>query len=59
MRGNGEIVTGEIPDMENDESMVTTYKQSYAIPLLIAAAALFVIDIFIRKLRVKRKAAKK
>ncbi|MBQ8341483.1 MAG: VWA domain-containing protein, partial [Clostridia bacterium] len=59
MRGNGEIYVNELPDLSNDESAVTTYRQSYAIPLLIAAASIFVVDIFVRKLRVKRKSTKK
>ena len=59
MRGNGEITVGEIPSLENDAEKVTTYKQSYSILLLAIAVALFVIDIFVRKLRVKRKSTKK
>ena len=55
MRDNGEVSVGEIPDMENDEGELTLYKQSYVIPLLIAAAALFVIDIVVRKLRLRKK----
>ncbi len=59
MRGNGEIYTDGVPGLENDEDVVTTYKQSYVIPLLIAAVVLFVADVFVRKLRVKRRAAKR
>jgi uncharacterized membrane protein len=59
MRGKGEILVDEIPSLENDQSKITTYKQSYAIPLLLSAAALFVIDVFVRKLRVKRKGVKR
>ena len=59
MRGNGEIYVDEIPNMESNEEYVTTYKQSYTIPLLIAAASIFVIDVFIRKLRIKRRSAAK
>ncbi|MBQ4585345.1 MAG: VWA domain-containing protein [Clostridia bacterium] len=59
LRGNGTISIGEIPSLENDETKITTYKQSFVIPLLIIAVVLFVIDVFIRKLRVKRKAVKK
>ena len=59
IRGNGQITTGEIPNLENDEDMITTYKQSFAILLLAIATGLFVLDVFIRKLRVKRKATKR
>ena len=58
MRGNGEITVDEIPSLEIDQSKVTTYKETYDIPLLIAAVVLFVIDVFVRKLRVKRKGNK-
>ena len=57
MRGNGSTMVGEIPSLENDKNEVTTYKLSYVIPLLIAAVALFVIDILIRKLRFRKKKA--
>ena len=59
MRGKGEVLVDEIPNMENDKSKVTTYKVSFVIPLLIGAISLFVIDVFVRKLRVKKKAKKK
>lgn len=59
MRGKGEIMVDEIPSLENDPSKITTYKQSYATLLLFIAAALFVIDVFVRKLRVKRKGVKR
>ncbi len=61
MRNNGETAIDGIPDLTNDKNELTTYKQSYVIPLLAAAIVLFVIDILIRKLRrgKKHKAAKK
>ena len=58
MRGNGEVLVDEIPSLENDKNKVTTYKVSFVIPLLIGAISLFVIDVFIRKLRVKKKVRK-
>ncbi|MBO5356150.1 MAG: VWA domain-containing protein [Clostridia bacterium] len=58
MRGNGEVLVNEIPSLENDKNKVTTYKVSFVIPLLIGAISLFVIDVFIRKLRVKKKVRK-
>jgi hypothetical protein len=59
MRGNGEVLVDEIPSMEYEKDKITTYKVSYVIPLLIAAVSIFVVDVFIRKLRVKKKAHKK
>ena len=55
MRDNGEVTEGEIPDMENKESEITTYRQSYIVPLLVAAAVMFLIDVSLRKLRKKKK----
>lgn len=49
MRGNGEIYDGEIPDLENDKSEISTYQVNFKVPLLIAAVSVFVADIVIRK----------
>ncbi|MBQ8529462.1 MAG: VWA domain-containing protein [Clostridia bacterium] len=54
MRNFGGITEGEIPSLENDESEVSTYKVSYAIPLLIAAVVLFLLDILLRTLKIRR-----
>ena len=59
MRGNGDVFVDDIPSMEYEKDKITTYKVSYVIPLLIAAVSIFVVDVFIRKLRVKKKAQKK
>jgi uncharacterized membrane protein len=59
MRGNGEITVDKIPSLENDVDKITTYKQTYANLLLAIATGLFVLDVFVRKLRVKRKGAKR
>ncbi|MBR2020555.1 MAG: VWA domain-containing protein [Clostridia bacterium] len=61
MRNNGQTAIDGIPDLTNDKNELTTYKQSYVIPLLAAAIALFVLDVLIRKLRrgKKSKTAKK
>ncbi len=60
MRGNGSVNVDEIPDLTLDKNELTTYQKSYAIPLLIAAIVLFVIDVLVRKLRIgKRKKAQK
>jgi len=54
MRNFGTITEGEIPNLENDESEISTYKVSYAIPLLIAAVVLFILDILLRTLKIRR-----
>ena len=59
VRDNGEVVVDGIPSLENDKSLVQKYKKSFAIPLLIAAVSLFVIDVFIRKLRINKKSKAK
>ena len=51
IRGNGTITEDEIPSLVNDESEVATHKISFRVPLLIAAVALFIIDIIVRKLK--------
>ncbi|MBR2025312.1 MAG: VWA domain-containing protein, partial [Clostridia bacterium] len=58
MRGKGEVLVDKIPNMENDKNEITTYRVSYVIPLLASAVVLFVIDVFVRKLRVKNKAVR-
>ena len=59
MRNYGSISEGEIPSLENDANEVSTYKISYAVPLLIAAMALFILDILVRKLRLSDRATKR
>ena len=59
MRGNGSITEGEIPNLENDKNEVSTYKRSYAIPLMIAAVSLFIVDIVVRKFRINKKRQKR
>lgn len=53
IRNRGTVTEGEVPLIENDETEVATYTVSYAVPLLIAAVVIFVIDIFIRKIKWK------
>ncbi|MBQ7907365.1 MAG: VWA domain-containing protein [Clostridia bacterium] len=55
MRDNGEVAVDGLPNMENNKDNLTTYKVSYTIPLLFAAIVLFVADVFVRKLRIKKK----
>ncbi len=49
MRGAGEVSTDGNIDLENDKADIATYEMDFKIPLLILAAVLFVIDVFIRK----------
>ena len=58
MRDNGTVSVDSIPDMSNNPDEITTYKVSYVIPLLIIAIVLFIIDVFVRKLNIKKKAIK-
>lgn len=51
MRGSGEISTDGKLDLTNDRNDVSTYELNFRMPLLIAAVALLVVDIFIRKTR--------
>ena len=53
MRGVGQIATDGNLNLENDKNEVDTYELSFRIPLLIAAAALFVIDVVVRKFKWK------
>ena len=53
VRSRGTVSEGVVPTIENDEKEVATYTVSYAIPFLIAAVALFAIDVFIRKIKWK------
>jgi Mg-chelatase subunit ChlD len=59
MRGNGSVVSDGIPSLEHNKNEITTYKQSFVIPLLIAAICIFVIDILVRKLRISKKKRQK
>ena len=51
IRNRGSVNENEVPKLENDEKEVETYIITYAIPLLIIAVCLYVIDIMIRKLK--------
>lgn len=54
LRGRGEVVgEDEIPTYEYDKSRLTTYTVDFTLPFLIAACALFVVDVMIRKLKWK------
>ncbi len=49
MRGLGQVSTDGELNLENDKSDVATYERDYKAPLLIVAAILFIVDVFIRK----------
>ncbi len=53
MRNRGGVYTDGNVDLKLDMNTVATYEYSLRIPLLIAAVALFVIDVFVRKTRWK------
>ena len=53
MRNRGDVYTDGNVDLTLDMNTVATYEYSLRIPLLIAAVALFVIDVFVRKTRWK------
>ncbi len=51
LNGRGEVSLDGKLSVENDESEIAMYKRELAVPLLITVAALYVIDIIIRKLK--------
>ena len=51
IRNRGGVYEGSIPSLENDDKEVATYVLRFVAPLMIAAVALYVIDIIIRKLK--------
>ena len=59
MRGYGSISEDGIPSLENDKNELSTYKRSYAVPLLIGAVCLFVADIAVRKFDTGKKKNRK
>ena len=68
IRNRGGVWEGRIPSLENDDKEVATYTLRFIPPLMIAAAALYVVDIIIRKLKwtdiksffgIKKKGARK
>ncbi len=55
LRGRGGIYTDGNIDLSVDRTEVDTYELNFRLPLLIAAVTLFVLDVFIRKLKWTRK----
>ncbi len=51
IRNRGTVTEGTIPSLANDDKEVATYTIRYVAPLMIAVAALYIIDIIIRKLK--------
>lgn len=53
MRGVGQISEDGRINLENDKSEIDTYEVSFSIPLLILAVVLFVVDVVVRKFKLK------
>ena len=51
IRNRGSVNEGVIPSLENNDKQVATYTIRFVAPLMIAAVALYVVDIIIRKLK--------
>lgn len=50
VRNRGTLSEGSVPEMVNDPDRVDTYSVYFTMPLLILAAALYIIDIIVRKI---------
>ncbi len=53
IRDRGTVSEGVIPSLENDEKEIATYIVRYIAPLMIAVAALYILDVIIRKITLK------
>ena len=53
VRNRGTVHTDANFELENDNAEVATYEANYTVPLLIAAVALYVIDIVVRKMKLE------
>ncbi len=51
IRDRGTVVEEGVPSLENDRSKLATYTVSFALPFMIAAIVLYIIDIIVRKLK--------
>ncbi len=51
IRDRGTVVEEGVPTLENDKSRLATYTVSFALPFMIVAIVLYVIDIIVRKLK--------
>ena len=50
VRDRGTLSEGSVPELINDPDRVETYSVYYTVPLLIAAAVLYIADIIVRKI---------
>ncbi|MBQ7379434.1 MAG: VWA domain-containing protein [Clostridia bacterium] len=50
VRDRGTLSEGTVPELVNDPDRLDTYSVYFTVPLLIAAAVLYVIDIIVRKI---------
>ena len=53
MRGVGQVSRDGNINLENDRNEIATYERDFKIPLFIAAAVLFVVDVIVRKFKWK------
>ncbi len=51
IRHRGTVAEGAVPDISGNEENVATYRLTFAVPFMITAVVLYVIDIIIRKLK--------
>jgi hypothetical protein len=51
IRHRGTVSEGEIPDLSKTDARVATYRLTFTVPFMIAAVALYVLDIIIRKMK--------
>ncbi len=51
IRHRGTVSEGQIPDLSETKARVDTYRLTFTIPFMIAAVALYVADIIIRKIK--------
>lgn len=50
VRNRGTVSEGSVPTLVNDPDRIDTYSVYFTVPLLIAAAVLYVVDIIVRKI---------
>ena len=50
VRDRGTVSEGSVPALENDPDRLDTYSVYFTVPLLIAAAVLYIVDIIVRKI---------
>lgn len=48
---DGQVCEESVPTLKNDESKLATYTVSFALPFMIAAIVLYIVDIIVRKLK--------